>query len=117
MANQYVYKADQRTFNDILIEFLEENCTEIKEEGEHFQRYVLNTIHGTLEVLHPHVFNKPNERQRVLSVMSRFHDWSSLPSDANQHSGKWNFHINCPKGTAEESARNICKSITNILKE
>ena len=90
-----VLKRDGDIFAEILTAFMDETA---KTAEEH---YMLETKHGNLRVYKPEGWRKG---MKILSVYARFYNESSLPHDANQHSGKWNLHLTCDKGQGEQCA-------------
>ena len=114
-----VYKADMTIFKKMVLEFLEENNDSVTEKNSVGRKeYHLNTIHGKLTVQHPDFFNEDKDGPHyTIALMCRFHDWNSLPDDerVNKFSGKWNFHICCPKGDGDSLALYMLDEIENIL--
>jgi len=82
--------------------------------------YTVGTIFGEL-VLHPSIPYSltPGDRKRLhydVTVFARFSGSGPFPARANQHSGKWNFHLGERVGTDIEIAvEHVASDVNRIL--
>jgi len=107
-------KADWLAFYTTIVTYLKNNGVE--SDDLYRSRYTIKTKYGHLVVSHPEEWKRDN--CGVHTLFARFNlfdlDGNGLPYNANQYSGKWNFHYFSKKGKGKEIAQYIIEKIEEI---